>query len=163
MNYLITDTGFCQLLRPIGKNEGYSLYHDVNYNMLTVKSGKWNAKLHQVLDIIYNEGSTIIKVKDLKFRQDRLKYFIRSISEFQFVGQRYGRTIKGPIIGFDGETVVLHLRLEKRTSIPMSLYSLRYDSQFLYRHFFSQLWTGKTGIFDMQVLIRYLGLQWYHQ
>lgn len=164
MKYLITDTGFCQLLRPIGKStKEYTLFDKVHYNMLSYKSGKWTAKLHQVLDILYNERTTTINIKDLKYsyiRPYKLKEYINYISEFEFVGLRYGITIKSPIIGFDDETVILHNRMEKVTSIPTKLYYLRYNSQFLYRHFFSQQWNGEKRTFNIQVLINYLDLRW---
>lgn len=160
MQYNITDTGFCQLLRPIGKNKPFTLYDQVEYNVLSYRSGKWTAKLHQVLDILYNEKINIINVKGLEFRNDRLKDYIKYISEFQFSGLRYGHLIKGPIIGFDGETVIMRFKREKNTRIPITLYSLRYDSQFLYRHFFSQHWQGRVGIYKIKVLIDYLGLRW---
>lgn len=168
MKYYLTDVRFCQLLRPVSKIKKESKYFncrvdDPLYNKLVVSEGKWTAKLHEIYDLLCNERSKIIDINDIEtsIRRYRLKEYIKQIELFKFTGfmYNYGK-FQLPLLNLKDDIINMNYKIDKRRSIPECLYNVSYNAQFLYRHFFSSLLKGITGVYKREVLANFLSFKW---
>jgi len=173
MDYLKTDAGFCHLLRPINnkprkilKYPLYFTYKSEPFNNLVVNGGVWTHKMHELLDLLYNKmEEDVILEKGIIFRAPRLYENLNRIVDFDFIGNRYNKTIKSPLVSLKADkyytyrtTVHMNFNPEKITLIPITLYFLSCNAQFIYRRFLSNRFVGKSGVYKLQTIIDYLGL-----
>lgn len=164
LNYILSDIGFNNLLRPIknGERPISFVYKSPPYNNIKIKQGMWSDKMHLVLDLLYNQKTSTIEYKNLNnniIRNDKLKIYLKKITEFEFIGRRDDRTITSPIIKIIDKTIHINYKPIRLIKIPIIIYNLNSNSQFLYRRFVSHRWDNTNGIYDIKNLIKYLNLR----
>ena len=166
MTFIYTDSGFSHLLRPLKNNNECPVsfvYNSPPYNNLMVKEGSWTAQMHLILDLLYNQKTTIIHYNNLKnnhiIRNDKIKFNLKKIASFNFVGNRYNKITLSPIIEFKYNIIKLNFKPIRYIKIPIRLYNLSPNSQFLYRRFFT---SSLFGFYRYKTFIEYLNLKDKH-
>jgi len=163
MKYIYTDTALCNLFRP-SLCKSYPVffkYHMDSANQIVINEGQWTAGVNMALDLICNERTESVNIKDIQcgiVRNDVLKYNIKKLSEFEFIGFTYDGRIASPIIDFDDGVINLNYISGRFVGIPTILYKLNNNAQFIYRKFVASRKVGVIGTYRFDVIADYLGL-----
>jgi len=174
---LITDTGLCQLMKPIIKrNKSIIEYHynvKVYRNGIVIHPGQlWTANHHMILDVLfdyrYRNNTSIFTFSDLRkkypfltpFKNFQIVKYLNDISSLDFYILRNNR-VEHKLLSFKiltkKEVEYDLLPIRHKSKIPSELYNLKDYSQFLFRKYCTY-YISKPAFISDKMIVEFLNL-----